>query len=817
MPSSSCAHCGQALLPGDLYCPDCGQPAGRIEWSLAPAPGAPSGVIRLRPGGRFYLVARNSGVAAAPVDVDPARAQGVHLLGAARRRVNAGQAQAFELAHVPEEEIRGSLLARSEDGPRAEWWERRSWRAHDVRLTLRVVVREEQWVGGSPALLFPPGVRRQYARVWNDAETERSLETESPAGYLVTCGGEAGRPLPVAAGGSVELAVASAGAGPERAADTQWHPFPEAAPTPILRLASARPDPGADVVVAIDFGTRNTGVRVRWRRPLAPGKPAGTVDAVGDRGDTARFPTQMVLHRQGRTFRWGTEAAEYIAASRMTEGEAPVLNLKTLLREGQQRFTEINPEWTNEALVTRYFERIIHRLDEYFRTADPDRPLFRRGMDVRFVVCRPVLDANEGDEKGRRYEEALRAALVHCDVPAASISFVQEPVAAAIGIARRRAEGLLGLPDGTAVAVVDSGGGTTDVALARVRLHGGRVSLDIAGSAALWLAAENPALAALEHWGQTGTQAAILERQLGGNTLDWALAWKLATAAAEVLESSGKALPDSLWQGAVTGPAVREFVLICRRMKERFARVSTQYLNRPTGEPREPGEVLPFPNRPDLQGVYLLHDLYDQRLLGPILDPVVEALSERLGAAQSDPEGVRPSEVQRVFYVGGTNVDPFVRLHFSRAFPLARGDDDAEAQSDARISERLNAVVEGAVWFDEQLYAPSPLSLAVRVRTREETLVLQGAALPPKGVAAPRFLTDVLEPGEELDAALVASGGGLAEPTVVARGFYRNETPDPQDLSLALVVSHELGATAELQAGDRRLEQWRFALVEPRV
>ena len=68
--------------------------------------------------------------------------------------------------------------------------------------------------------------------------------------------------------------------------------------------------------------------------------------------------------------------------------------------------------------------------------------------------------------------------------------------------------------------------------------------------------------------------------------------------------------------------------------------------------------------------------------------------------------------------------------------------------------------------------------------------------------------------GEELDAALVAAGGGLAEPVIVARGFYRNATGAPQEVVLAAAVSRERGAVAELQAGNERLPQWRVALAE---
>lgn len=826
MPDPACPNCSTPFQPGDAYCAACGCPSARIDLSLSSDRSLVDGVVRLRPGGRFFLAARNTGFSAARVEVDPSRAQGVSVAGIPSRRVTPGQEQSFELVHEVEHPLGGALLVRSDDGPREHWWERRGWREKEIRLALHVRVREEAWVLGSPALLFPPGVRRQVARVWNDSDHERPFLTEAPAGYRVTSGETAvdQKPLPVPVGESIEVSLRHAGL-PGESPDREWRAGPDGTPIPLIRMAPASGSgapSGPDAVVAIDFGTRNTGIRVRWRRTLVPAKPAGTVDPVGDRGSTPRFPTQMVLHLQERSFRWGSEAAEYIAANRMTPDEIALDNLKTYLREGQEPLVHLRPDWTAEELLGRYFERIFHRLDEYFRTAQPDQPLSRANLEVRYVVCRPVLDANEGDEAGRRYEQALLRAMARCGVPEEAVSLIQEPIAAGIGIAANREEELLGLPDGAAVAVVDSGGGTTHVALARVRLAGGRVSLDLAGSYALRLGSENPAIEAIRALEKYGFED---RREVGGNVLDRALALELGTRAPKLLESDGRSVPNNLWRNpkAAEPPAppgslgararVREILRLCQQMKERFARVSTQYLNRAPGEPRDPGETLPFPNREDLQGVYLVHALYDEVVLAPILDPVVGELAGRVSEAQAE-EGVRPSEVRRVFFVGGTNVDPFVRRHFGRAFPLAAGENDPEAQSERRIAERLNAVVEGAAWFGEQLFALSPLTLSVRLRDREEVLVQEGAALPPAAVAGSRFLTGVVPPGQELDACLTASGGGLEAPLEVARGFYRNDSPDPQEVSLSLATSRDRGASAALHVGTRRIEQWRFLLVE---
>jgi hypothetical protein len=780
----------------------------------------------LRPGERFYAVATNVGTSAARVELDVRRARGLRLVGVGASHVPAQQWQAFELQHIVGADLGGLLVARSRDGLRQEWWERASWQQKEFRLPGPVRIRAERWICGSPALVFPPGVRMQYARFWNDAEQERPYYADTPAGYRVLNFGTPidRTPPQVGVGAALELVVQPLPRGQGGMPDTTWTPEPDREAVPLIRLESARREVGADVIVGIDFGTRNTSVRVRWRRTLTPVKPEGTVDVVGDRVGSARFPTEMVVHLRERHFLWGSEADAYIQTNRLADDEFPVENLKTNLREGDEPFIEkYGKDYTCANLVARYFEQVFARLDAYFGTADPALPLTRESLQIRYVMTRPVLDANEGDIKGRVYEQALVAALARCGVEEGQITFVHEPVAAAIGIAKRREQELLGL-QGQAVAVVDAGGGTTDVALARVQLQNGRVALDVVGSYALQLQPNNPAHAALKWFGLSDRV------EVGGNVLDCGLAYQLLAAADSLLETDARPVPRHLefmppqeeGTAALQAARSREPLLICRRMKERFARFSKQYLNRPRNQPPAAGEVLPFANRPEYEGIYLEHELVDRHLFVPVLNPVVEDLSERMGRAQSATEGVRPSQVRRVFYVGGTNIDGFVRQRFGRAFPGAVAETDADAQSDERIAERLHAVVEGAIWFDEQLYAPSPLTLTVRLGSlerpsQEQTLVAAGAALLPAALAQTRFLTTILEVQEELDAALIAADGGLAESTCVARGFYRNEEDTAQEVTLRVAVSRERGATALLTVGTRLLDQWRFMLVEARV
>ncbi|HLJ56392.1 MAG TPA: hypothetical protein VKT77_15240, partial [Chthonomonadaceae bacterium] len=411
------------------------------------------------------------------------------------------------------------------------------------------------------------------------------------------------------------------------------------------------------------------------------------------------------------------------------------------------------------------------------------------------------------------YEAALLAALGRCGVEEENIRFVHEPVAAAYGIARRRAGELLALGEGTPVAVVDAGGGTTDIAVARISLREGRVSLDLAGSYAVHLDAANPALPAVQHFGASD------RIEFGGDVLDFALTHRLLTDAAAILETEGRPVPARIEAAsAPQSPEERrrselELVLACRTMKEAFAYVSTHHLARAASQPLRDHEQFMFANRPEYEGIYVEQSLFGTQIIAPILAaPLQDARSQMEQQGLAD-RGIRPSQVRHVFYVGGTNIEYYLRKQFQELFPNSpRLEAESQEGIEQRIAERLNAVVEGAVWYDEAMFAASALALDVTVGALRRTVLSVGDPLPPETSAPTVPFTVRLEPLEELEAAMTASAPGLDGPLEVARAFYRNESEALQEGSLRVRICAERGATAELVINGRRYEQWRFAV-----
>lgn len=824
VPASSsvpvCALCKSPLQPQDRFCTQCGQTTARVYWYSSPDNQPREGASAIPEGGTFYLVAQNAGNDVARVSVDPARLRGLRLVGSYEAWVERRQSVAFGLQHVEGEPVGGVVTMFSEDGPRprpsprepeAHWWEPRGMRQQQYRAQTIVRIVNDRWIVGAPNIIFPPGVRRQFLRVWNDAERARTFDTDIPAGYQVmNQNTDVDKRAPeLLANSSLELVVEAISERAVKDADSDWMIGPGEERVGLHRIPSIQSGAGPDIVLSIDFGTRNTGVRLRWRHELVVGKPKGLVEAIGDRDGNPRFPTEMAMHRTGRSFQWGSEVPRGILPPDVIR----ISNLKTYLRIGLDPFVKENPQWTNSYLLERYFEQLFVRIDEYFKAVDP--ALFRQNLNIRYIITRPVLDANDKDEQGKRYERLLLKALERCGVASEQAIFVYEPVAAAYGIARRRRSELLSLGEGALVAVIDAGGGTTDIALAQVSLREGRLSLAIKGAYALHLGAGNPALPAVVRFGATD------RLELGGDVLDFALTNKLLTAANELLETEGRPVPQCLDVSAVPLDAVErrrreaELVLSCRTMKEAFAYVSTHHLTPPAGQPIRAHEHCIFANRPEYEGIYLDQSLFGDHLIAPILRSPVEDLLERMEEDSFRENGVRPSQVRQVFYVGGTNIEFYFRQQLHNAFPnspsLRAEGPEGVAE---RIAERLNAVVEGAVWCDELLFAASPLELNLVVQGTERQLVQSGDPLPPESSAPLRPFLVRLEPLQELETSLLARHESFAEPMTVARGHYRNIGDTVEEGTLQLRISHEKGVVATLVVSGKAYEQWRVALVE---
>lgn len=785
-----------------------------ITWELSQDGVTPSQEpVRVAEDQPFFLLAKNTEAAHNVLaEVDLSAARNVSLAGAERHAIAPGATERFTLK-LTYAYARGALILKSEDGMRANWWERREWRSSRLPLAGRVLQTRERWLPGTETLLFPPGVRRQTLTIWNDAAAARELTLDSPEGYRALVGqfAPALKPLSVPGGESAELTLEILPRVPLERAEPRWFLDASLPDISLVRMTTPPREIGEDAVIAIDFGTRNTSIRIRWRYPVVAGIRKNQLDSIGDTGDSERFPTVMVLDANRDETIVGTAAAQMAS---LQAGQVRVVNLKSALRKGEEPYIASHPEWTTAELVARYFEALFQRIDAYLETVSPRERLSRKRLRLRYVITRPALDVEEEDVSGKAYEAALTRALERCEVSPSQIEFLLEPSAAAAQIARIRSAELQA-HQGELIAVVDAGGGTTDIALAVVNIEDGAVNLEVKRAYALQSPALPELTAAYTEFERTA------DNEFGGNTLDVALAHSLLHRNV-LLDTESRPVPPYVSLTPSTSPPDdeagsrvrrRDFLEQCRRMKEAFVVGSKQFLNVTQRDSAE-AQTVPFPDREEYRGVYIDYLLYASRLLQTTLRPAVEALRDRMSAPEV-PAEARAARVKRVYCVGGTNVDKEVVREFDRAFPGAKPD-----TAPMTPEERMTAVVMGAVWSGEAVYVPSPLTLTLELAENAEsplrtyTLIEEGAPVPAEPILQP--FTAVLDPTAypELEARLIAAAKELPEALVVGRAYFSNPTDGELPVTLQVSLSQQEGVVALLnfENAPAPYRQWRFAL-----
>ncbi|MBU0928298.1 MAG: Hsp70 family protein, partial [Spirochaetes bacterium] len=213
----------------------------------------------------------------------------------------------------------------------------------------------------------------------------------------------------------------------------------------------------------IDFGTSNTVVTIR------DGGGASLLDL----GEGPVVPSLLYFERDRRASVGAEAVADYTDALGRFKGQGNLYHrfrffqaIKLALKDPTFRGTTVfGTFWPAESLAGLFLREIKRRAD-----------IVSGGPCSSAVLGRPVMLA-AGGESGRddgRVLERYRAACAYAGFD--DVSFVPEPVAAAVGMA--------GADDGASL-VFDFGGGTLDIAVAvpAARAGGGAGPLRILSSA----------------------------------------------------------------------------------------------------------------------------------------------------------------------------------------------------------------------------------------------------------------------------------------------------------------------------------------------
>jgi len=611
------------------------------------------GVVQLSPDQqRVRLMLRNEGPAKVDYDVE---ADGyLAVIGNGGGKLLGFRTAALELQVKPDApgEFSAQVRIRSNDGNRQHWWECNVQRSETLELTVRRL-RGARITSFTRVVLLPELNSWQSFTVRNVGDMTAESELEVPADYSIAVG----RDLPKGFEGGRSAKVTlepgdwqrvwvrqdSLSAGQRavvRGLDAEVE---------LKLLHTRRGGFKPKLIVGIDFGTVNTSVLIR---EPSSGKEVWVLGR-------ERVPSLLYV-----PFNPDEKPVIGVDAERFFGRDTGMVidGIKTLVRREGDEYRGFSVE----RLLRMYLSALKEAIEESFRANR-----WQDQGDVMYVFTLPVLDAGE---RYQRQRDRMRKAAVGAGFPDDDevLWFVPEPVAAAL-FCLRHSDDVFGGNPPEEFAVLDAGGGTTDVCV-------GRVSVDESGKwrfepeKALSLR-PNPSESAEFYHNLIYHKAAVREDQLGGRLLDYDIAYSL-----EGRDGTPARLCREPWLKLYRGEAsrqvevaVREYILGISTVKEDICsnqpRVSEVDLAATGGRLSAMGFYKYFYNRYE-EGHLLTSDLV--RELAPTgraaityqgdIASKVRALWQQSGVGELLQRELSPySEQLRIVAVGGTSAIPVFR------------------------------------------------------------------------------------------------------------------------------------------------------------
>jgi len=359
----------------------------------------------------------------------------------------------------------------------------RPWDARpreERRVSLRWEARQPgKLVVLTPTLLFHGRQeRKRTLRARNEGDLGVNLVLPALThGFTFT--GDNARQREVMPGEEINLDVEYCGAMPMPSHVSEAALETTVGDVPFRIVAEAEPAGRSrpDWIVGVDFGTSNTSVVARPIPRSGPPDQGACIPILGPGGQN-RFPSAMFyLFREGRWL-FGTEALQ--TAENQGASETGYLihdhnSLKmSLSRPGefyhQDAKIQANPfslgAFTIDNLLRTYFTYLRDTLIHPYLREHLTAP-------VQYVLSLPVLDGVSGERYGRQRSRVLSAFSHVFQVPAAQIITELEPNCASryllLGPGYAHLQSLIPhagslFQPGERFMVVDSGGGTTDIA-----------------------------------------------------------------------------------------------------------------------------------------------------------------------------------------------------------------------------------------------------------------------------------------------------------------------------------------------------------------
>ena len=770
MTSLNC--CNLVLTDGYQFCPRCGRRSGR----LADLPPQAISLLPAQP--EWDLPLRNLGPGTLPFRVEVSTPH-VEVIGTPSGEMSGGKERTVRLRLHPDApaQVTAVVTVWARDAERSRWWIKDEER--EVRAPLTITRRQAAHIHvPTQTLLFADAVPTQCLSVFNEGDEPAVVLVQAPPAFTVShatsLAGERVLSLTIEGHGSATVWVTKAAViGAERTLEVACgsQKF-----TVDLRplLPPVRTLFKPDYVVGIDFGTRNTSLRLR--KVAAPDE-----DPISIGED--RFPSALFInpsYPQNAVI--GSDAVNAWNDPTQPEDVFLVEGIKTLVRLDLEPYTEKHgQEWTVATLLRLYLSELRRMLAQYL-----EKENIKDEGNILYVFTLPVLDAGV---KYARQEERMRQAASLAGFPDDPdlVWMITEPRAAAQQIAHALPTyaGMQSFPTGigadTRLCVVDAGGGTTDVCLGRLKIdEGGRWKFEEAKGGAL-TKSPGPA-SALNLFqelrypaaGSEGSRRGQLrpdDTEIGGNVIDMEIGYRSIPNGSEnphfVSDAWDKLYPQFADIGSVP-VRVRGFLDGIRKLKEQLSDFEHHKIDL-SEEDEGDLELTKYFNSEQEEVIAGFDPVFDYpKDVAPVIeeqwkDPQVGAhLKEMLTEAGG---------CDIVVPVGGTTLIPT----FLKELRKWSGLELAEMPK----KERMTAVANGAVWtYDARMerMLPMPLTLTVEVGGQSRKKTVLNAYQPLAAVSTVSQRYDMGE--EKLRLTLVAeeTAGDNGKPLeIVSTDLYASK------------------------------------------
>ena len=776
------AHaCPQIIKPETAFCPTCGRPTVGVSASpsaaqVVLAPGQNTLSLPLRVVGQAKVVVRARVAAAEPVRFKTREGVDTIFDGSAPKPENAGPLT-ITLPMVWTDDERPSLEVPRQvplhletlDGPPRDIFNvepanrARAW----APLVLQVSSpRPAKLEVATEVLLLSGRERERELELINSGDSPLQLRPPVvPVGFEISArdSGNSGEWV-LAPGARKVWSVRALSQAPAGATAMALHNIAGVELGKITMLVPARSALATRTryVVGVDFGTSGTSIYQRDGRDDNQ-KAVALLDVKARAGvdDPKRFPTVLYV-----SFKNGLESGFYIGyealqKQQQKEGDAPglfVREIKSLLRTDEEPFVlQFGPNYRVDLLLRRFLQKLREQIIE---------PQLEGGRtaSVAWNFSLPVLDSHAGgsrqlfERQKSRLENAIRDA--GTIKTGDELEFFTEPFCAAVylllGHGNYRYPRNRGPRDGDWACIFDSGGGTTDVVLGRLRLEQGQMRFEeVRALGGYQKAGEQKVttfggelltrktaiyLSVWQRPGEVGDAQAREDRsyklvlhEVARLSRQGALGHRDERIVADDLRTIAALAPDNeeifmqpkvvLDKKIKTNPWVEFYDLWedVERFKRQLASVAL------------PGATvnLPFPSRESDDKTFpvpIVRREFDEVVVNRRLDAMSAAMQTQIFGGE---DVAAPAEVRWVFGVGGNCRVRRVQDWLGEFFPDRNSVQDLTVVSGglADESDRMLAVAGGAVWANKAS-RDNTLPYSIRVEGAGETIFEAQAYVP---------------------------------------------------------------------------------------